>query len=202
MPTFEFFKDLRIRRVAAFRLLDGRKAEFFKEDLAQLLGRVDVEFLPGVAENIRLIFFNADLEHIAERDERHLVDENAPRLHPRQHRAKGQLDFVIELFHAAFAQLPGQHLIERRNRRNISQKRCLLCRLFSDLRFVRVADLRAAVLRENVVQLIIAPRRVQIIGCERRVENKSVRRDAALEKRSHEALAVMCDFLDRCAEQS
>ena len=145
---------------------------------------------------------DADLEHIAERDERHLVDENAPHLHPRQHRTKGQLDLIIELLHAAFAQLPGQHLIERRNRRRLGQKRCLFRRLFSDLRFVRVADLRAAILRENVVQLIIAPRRVQIIGCKRRVENKSVRWDAALEKRSHEALAVMCDFLDRCAEQS
>ena len=82
------------------------------------------------------------------------------------------------------------------------QKRRFLRRLFSDLRFVRIADLRAAILRENVVQLVVPARRIQIIGCKRRVENKSVRRDAALEKRSHEALAVMCDFLDRCAEQS
>ena len=145
---------------------------------------------------------DADLEHIAERDERHLVDEHAPRLHPRQHRAKGQLDFVIELFHAAFAQLPGQHLIERRDCRGLCQKRRFLRRLFSDLRFVRVTDLRAAILRENVVQLIIAPRRVQIISRKRRIKDKSVRREAALEKLSHEALAVMCDFLDRCAEQS
>ena len=202
MAAFELFKHLRVRRVAALRLLDGRKPQLFKEHLAQLLGRVDVEFLPGIAENIRLIFLDADLEHIAERDERHLIDENAPRLHPRQHRAKGQLDFVIELFHAAFAQLPGQHLIERRNRRNISQKRCLLCRFLSDCLFFRITDLCAAILRENVVQLVVPARRIQIIGCKRRVENKSVRRDAALEKRSHEALAVMCDFLDRCAEQS
>ena len=202
MAAFELFEHLRIRRVAAFRLLDGRKPQPFKEHLAQLLGRVDVEFLPGIAENIRLIFLDADLEHIAERDERHLVDENAPRLHPRQHRAKGQLDLIIELLHAAFAQLPGQLLIERRNRRNISQKRCLLCRFLSDGLFFRITDLCAAVLRENVVQLIIAPRRVQIISRKRRIKDKSVRRDAALEKRSHEALAVMCDFLDRCAEQS
>ena len=202
MAALELFKDLRIRRVAAFCLLDGRKPQPFKEHLAQLLGRVDVEFLPGIAENIRLIFLDADLEHIAERDERHLVDEYAPRLHPRQHRAKGQLDLIIELLHAALAQLPGQHRIERRNRRRLGQKRCLFRRFLPDPRFVRVADLRAAILRENVVQLIIAPRRVQIIGCKRRVENKSVRWDAALEKRSHEALAVMCDFLDRCAEQS
>ena len=148
-----------------------------------------------------MIFLDADLEHIAERDERHLIDEYAPRLHPRQHRAKGQLDLIIELLHAAFAQLPGQHRIERRNRRNISQKRCLLCLFLSDGLFFRIADLCAAILRENVIQLIIAPRRIQIIGCKRRVENKSVRREAALEKRSHEALAVMCDFLDRCAEQ-
>lgn len=139
---------------------------------------------------------DADLEHIAERDERHLVDEHAPRLHPRQHRAKGQLDFVIELFHAAFAQLPGQHLIERRDCRGLCQKRRFLRRLFSDLRFVRVTDLRAAILRENVVQLIIAPRRVQIISRKRRIKDKSVRREAALEKLSHQRLTVMRDLFD------
>ena len=202
MAALELFEHLRVRRVAAFCLLDGRKPQPFKEHLAKLLGRVDVEFLPGIAENIRLIFLDADLEHIAERDERHLVDEYAPRLHPRQHRAKGQFDLIIELLHAAFAQLPGQQRIERRNRRRLGQKRCLFRRFLPDPRFVRIADLRAAILRENVIQLIIAPRRVQIIGSKRRVEKKTFRRDAALEKRSHEALAVMCDFLDRCAEQS
>ena len=202
MAALELFEHLRIRRVAAFRLLDGRKAEFFKEDLAQLLGRVDVEFLPGIAENIRLIFLDADLEHIAERDERHLVDEHAPRLHPRQHRAKGQLDLIIELLHAALAQLPGQHRIERRDCRGVRQKRRFLRCLFSDLRFVRIADLRAAILRENVVQLIIAPRRVQIIRRKRRIKDKSVRREAALEKRSHQRLTVMRDLFDRRAEYS
>ena len=202
MAALELFKDLRIRRVAAFCLLDGRKPQPFKEHLAQLLGRVDVEFLPGITENIRLIFLDADLEHIAERDERHLVDEHAPRLHPRQHRAKGQLDFVIELLHAALAQLPGQHLKERRDCRGVRQKRRFLRRLFSDLRFVRIADLRGAILRENVIQLIIAPRRVQIIRRKRRIKDKSVRREAALEKRSHQRLTVMRDLFDRRAEYS
>ena len=202
MAALELFEHLRIRRVAAFRLLDGRKAEFFKEDLAQLLGRVDVEFLPGIAENIRLIFLDADLEHIAERDERHLIDEYAPRLHPRQHRAKGQFDLIIELLHAAFAQLPGQHLIERRNRRRLGQKRCLLCRFLSDGLFFRIADLRAAILRENVVQLVVPARRIQIISRKRRIKDKSVRRDAALEKLSHQRLTVMRDLFDRRAEYS
>ena len=202
MAALELFKDLRIRRVAAFCLLDGRKPQPFKEHLAQLLGRIDVEFLPGITENIRLIFLDADLEHIAERDERHLIDEYAPRLHPRQHRAKGQFDLIIELLHAAFAQLPRQHRIERRNRRRLGQKRCLFRRFLPDPRFVRIADLRAAILRENVVQLVVPARRIQIIGCKRRVENKSIRREAALEKRSHQRLTVMRDLFDRRAEQS
>ena len=145
---------------------------------------------------------DADLEHIAERDERHLVDEHAPRLHPRQHRAKGQLDLIIELLHAAFAQLPGQHLIERRNRRRLGQKRCLLCRFLSDGLFFRIADLRAAILRENVVQLVVPARRIQIISRKRRIKDKSVRRDAALEKLSHQRLTVMRDLFDRRAEYS
>ena len=202
MAALELFEHLRVRRVAAFCLLDGRKPQPFKEHLAKLLGRVDVEFLPGIAENIRLIFLDADLEHIAERDERHLVDEYAPRLHPRQHRAKGQFDLIIELLHAAFAQLPRQHRIERRNRRRLGQKRCLFRRFLPDPRFVRVADLCAAVLRENVVQLIIAPRRVQIISRKRRIKDKSVRREAALEKLSHQRLTVMRDLFDRRAEYS
>ena len=38
VPVFELFQYLGIRRVAAFRLLDRRQLQLFKEDFAQLLG--------------------------------------------------------------------------------------------------------------------------------------------------------------------
>ena len=129
--------------VAAFRLLARGQAELVKEDLPELLGGVDVEFLPGIAEDRLLRGLDPALEHIAEGDERHLVRLDARGFHFGEHAAERQLDLVIELLHAVLRELFRQSFIERADGRGLRQAGADARGVFSDLLAVRAADCKA-----------------------------------------------------------
>ena len=198
----ELFQHVRVRGVAAFRLLARRQAELVKEDLPELLGGVDVEFLPGIAEDRLLRSLDPALEHIAEGDERHLVRLDARSLHFSEHAAERQLDLVIELLHAVLRELFRQSFIERADGRGLRQAGADARGVFSDLLAVRAADGKAQMLLHNAVQVVAAPRRVKIIGGQRGVEDEALRRVSLFQQTAHQRLAVMRDLFDGGAEYS
>ena len=198
----ELFQHVCVRGVAAFRLLARRQAELVKEDLPELLGGVDVEFLPGVVKNRLLRSLDPALEHIAEGDERHLVRLDARGLHFGEHTAERQLDLVIELLHAVLRELFRQRRIERADGRGLRQTGADARGVLTDLLAVRTADGKAQVVLHDAVQIVAATCRVEIIGGQRRVEDEAIRREALLQQAAHQRLAVVRDLLDRSAEYS
>ena len=198
----ELFQHVRVRGVAAFRLLARRQAELVKEDLPELLGGVDVEFLPGIAEDRLLRSLDPALEHIAEGDERHLIRLDARSLHFSEHAAERQLDLVIELLHAVLRELFRQSFIERADGRGLRQAGADARGVFSDLLAVRAVDGKAQVLLHDAVQVVAAARRVKIIGGQRGVEDEALRRVSLFQQTAHQRLAVMRDLFDGGAEYS
>ena len=62
----ELFEHVGVRRIAAFGLLARGQAKLVKEDLAELLGGIDVEFPSGKAENGLLGRADAAFQHVSE----------------------------------------------------------------------------------------------------------------------------------------
>ena len=69
--------------------------------------------------------FDAAGQHVAKANQRHLIDQNALRLHARQTQAERKLDLIIELFHTGFPDSAGQHFIECSHSRCLRPKRSL-----------------------------------------------------------------------------
>ena len=163
MLVFQLFEHVRIRGIAALCFLYRGQAQLFKQQLAELPRRIDVEFSARVTINDVLTGRDAFGEHVTERDQRHLVDEHARRLHPRQHRAERQLHVIIQLLHPLRFQLRGQHRIEHRDRRR-PREQIRRNRRLAQFLFVREADLTAAVLHEHPVDRIASLRRIEQIA--------------------------------------
>ena len=109
---------------------------------------------------------------------------------------------MIELFHAVLRKLFRQRGIQRRDRGRLREPIAYARGLFANLRFVRAADLKAELVRDHAVEVIAPLRRVEIVGRERGIENKALRRVSQLHQAAHERLAVVRDLLDGRAEQS
>ena len=60
--------------------------------MAQLLGGVEIEFLPGQGKDGGLLLPDAGGEHFAEFPQGLLVHQEAGALHLREHRAQGKVD--------------------------------------------------------------------------------------------------------------
>ena len=81
MLLFELFQHLGTGGVAGFGLLGGGQPQLFKEDLPQLLGGIDVEFLTGQGIDRVLRRFNPLREHGAKGHQRHAIHRHAYPLH-------------------------------------------------------------------------------------------------------------------------
>ena len=81
-------QDVDVGRVSAFGLLEslGGQLELVKQHLAQLIGRVQVEFAAGQLEALRLQAAELDAEFRAHRLQRRRIDQDAGRFHVGQHR--------------------------------------------------------------------------------------------------------------------
>ena len=94
---------------AGLGLLAAGQAELAEQDVAELLGRADVEALAG--ELVDLVLEPAELlgELAGQARQRLAVDLDAALLHPRQHRHQRPLQRLVEVDHA----LRGEPRLER-----------------------------------------------------------------------------------------
>ena len=109
----ELFKHVRVRRPAGFRLLAVRQLQAFKEHLAELLGRVDVERPARFLVDVLLERFELRLHFAAEGCEGICVHAHAGVLHAREHGAEGKLHLVVEFVQLALLKFGGKGLIQR-----------------------------------------------------------------------------------------
>ena len=104
-----------IRGVARLGFLDGGQFQFLEQDLAKLLGRVDIELHPRLPingfENRRELM----IQFLAERFKRSRIQSEPIRLDFREHDGEGQLDPLEQFGLAARRQFVGQDRAEARD---------------------------------------------------------------------------------------
>ena len=88
-----------------------RQAQLVKEDHAQLLGGVDIEFLPRQIIDLLLQLGSPRRQGLAKRGKRRRVHPAAGDLHIRQHGTKGKLRRLEEVPQIFLPELGGQRLI-------------------------------------------------------------------------------------------
>ena len=92
MLILQLFQHLGIGGIAGLGLFHRGQAQLIKEQLTQLLGRIDIEGFAGAAEDQALTIGDALREHGAKLLQLLPVNGHAGFLHAIQHRAKGQLN--------------------------------------------------------------------------------------------------------------
>ena len=92
----QLFQDLSAGGVARLGLLHRGQAQLFKEDHAQLLGGVQVEFLPGQPPDLLLEGGNAGFQHLAELVQGFVIHQHTGHFHPGQDSTQGHLHLVID----------------------------------------------------------------------------------------------------------
>ena len=118
----QLLQHLGVGGVARLGLFHRRQPQLFKEDLAQLLGGVDVELLPRQRENGLLVPGDALGQGLAEGGEGFPVHQHPGQLHLGQHGAQGQLHLLVELGEVQFLQTLGQGLIKCVDEGAVAQK--------------------------------------------------------------------------------
>ena len=113
MLPAELFQHLGVGRIPSLGLLVGGQAQLVEQDLAQLLGGVDVELLPGQVVDAVPAAVDALGQHLAELGQRLPVDAEAALLHLRQHRAEGQFYRVQQIGQPLGFQLWPHLLVQR-----------------------------------------------------------------------------------------
>lgn len=84
------------RRLAGGGLLDHRQAELGEQNLAELLGRAEVEGLAGELMGLQLQRVEAAAELFGVLGEQEVVDQHAGALHLEEHPGGGQLDVAVQ----------------------------------------------------------------------------------------------------------
>ena len=185
MAVTELFPYLGICGIAALCLLDGRQAERFKQEYAELARGIEVKRLSGRAEDQALAGVDALGEHLAEVMQGLRVDEDAVVLHMRQHRAQRQLDILEQRLHALLAQALAELLRQAVDAGRPDGKDAF--RLERGL--VRRRDVQI-VLRQ-LRQGVGPARRIEQIGRHSRVEHDPRRLHAESQQRTQQRLAVV-----------
>ena len=88
----ERFQHLRVCRIAALRLFAARQAHFFKQQLAKLLGRIDVEGFPRQLVDPRGQFRKLRAVLLAQASQLLPIHQEARMLHIVEHRAQRHFD--------------------------------------------------------------------------------------------------------------
>ncbi len=110
--VLQLFQDIGIGGIAGLGLFHRGQAQLVKEQFSQLDGRIDVEGGVGVGIDDLLRGRDALGEHLPELLQLGPVDGNAPALHAVEHRTQGQLDLVVEAFHAVILKLPAKGRVQ------------------------------------------------------------------------------------------
>ena len=108
----QLLQHLGVGGVPGLGLLHRGQPQLFKQNMAQLLGREDVELLPRLSINFLLGVRNAPGEHLAKPGQCPLVHQHPAPLHIGQHRAQGDLHLLEQLGQPQLVQLGGQLLVE------------------------------------------------------------------------------------------
>ena len=109
MLALQLFQHICIGGVAGFGLLYRRQTQLVEEQLAQLLGGVDIEGAIGIGIDQLFRFVDPLGQHFAKSDQQFPVDGDAPVLHPVQDGAQRQFDLPVEGGHTVLFQLRFQN---------------------------------------------------------------------------------------------
>ena len=205
----QLFQHVGIGGPAGLGLFPVGQAQLFKQDHAQLLGRVDVECLPrrGVDGLLRLI--HDALQRLAVLCQSLPVHQKARRLHLRQHAAQRQLHLVVESGHVQRLQLGRQRPMERRHRRGVADERRLSRRIVPQqgrerlrLQMGRLGQLLVIKGEKQLGDIIAAGGGVAEVRRQRRVEHKALGGQLPLQQGAYHILNVVPHLFDVCGEQS
>ena len=133
LPVFQHVRDdrvlpakllqhVRVGRPAGFCLLAVRQLQLFKQDRAQLLGRIDVERPARGVVDTALQLPDTRFHQRAEVRERISIHKATRMLHLRQHGAQRQLDGKIKLLHAERGQFLLHGRAQRCDRRRLGRE--------------------------------------------------------------------------------
>ena len=178
-----------------------------EEDLSQLLGGIDVEFLPGHAVDVLFQRVGLFREHFSEGHQRSLVHPAACQLHFRQNPAQGQLRRGVKLPEVQFFQSGQQRLVQRAHSGGIAVKGRFRRRGIPQqgkgvrLQIDGLSQLRMEVAGKQLPDLIFAAGGVRQIGSQRRVEHKALCIQAVFQQRPHQILDVMAHLFDIAGKQ-
>ena len=175
MLVLKLLQHIDIGAPAGLGLLSGGKHQLFKKHLSQLLGREDVELMPGQVPDLPLQAFDPFGETLPEGGQRLPVDQEAGFLHLGEHPAKGQLNLLEKPGLAVGLQLFPQDRGQHGNRRGAVQ-----------------APPQIAL--GQIGQLIAAVRSPQQVGRQRRVEHEAVPRKALAVQPVHQVLDIVCSL--------
>ena len=193
------------RRLAGRRLAQYRDLQLLEQDLLQLLGRFEVEILPGLALRLCRELDEAHGQLAALLLQHRAVDEHAAALHALQYRHQRLLDLLVE---------PGQrrHGLELRPQFLVQPQRDvgvfrgvlgrsldahlveadLLGALAGDVLEMNGAD--AEVFRGHRVHVVARRRAVEHIGLEHGVVALAAQRDAVIGEHVHVEFHVRADL--------
>ena len=97
-------QDTGVGRVAGLALAPGGETELLEEDPGHLLGRAQLELLPGELEGLCLELLDALAEARGDLAHPVGVDPDPGVLHVGEHRGERELDLVVQLLRAPFPQ--------------------------------------------------------------------------------------------------
>ena len=162
MHVHELAERFRIGGIAARVLLARRQLEHFKQNMAELLGRIDVEFLTRKLMNLGaqpLELGRGFLRHTGELVD---IDARAHAFHLRERRDERQIDALVHLERAValerLAQRVGQTVRDEGMRRSLSS---LVFALGQSRTQIRVAQRAVFVFRDIGIQQVCGQTNVE-----------------------------------------
>ena len=169
MLAAQLFQHVGVGAPAGFGFFARGQHQFVKKHRAELLGRKNVELVPGVPPDALLQRGNQALSEVIERL---AVNIEAGLLHLREHAAERHFDGLKELRHTEVPEFCAQRLIERPDR-------------------LRPAAFRARIADGNPLRRIVARGRVEQIGSQRRVEDEAVQTQPLFQQQAHQILYIV-----------
>ena len=190
--------------VARLGLFHRGQAQLVKEDVAELLGGVDVELLSRQLVDEGLVGPDALIQQGAEGGQGLPVHQHTQVLHLRQHRAEGELHAVVEVVHAQLLQPGGQNLFQRPDQGGVAhegpQHRPLVGQggegVGGQIGVPGLGELLVEVGHAQLFQLVAAVGGGQEIGGQGGVEHKARPGDALVQQPGQEGLHVVGVLFD------
>ena len=198
----ELFKHVRIRRPAGFRLFAVRQLQAFKEHLAELLGRVDVERPARFLVDMLLERFELRLHLAAEGREGVCIHAHAGVLHAREHGAEGKFHLVVEFVQLALLDHGGERFIECADGACVDVEGCfgLSCvakhREGLAVQVLRLGKCLVEVGGKKRGDVVLARRCVEKVARKRRVENEALDGKIVFKQRALEIFYIVTDLFD------